>query len=402
MKAHRFAPSRCCCRFLFLFLASALLAGWADATHAGALGALRLPAEYRTFTVTNADDEELTITQIAVPIVGSLRLGGSADLVVSGAGASSSFEDVEGAESTLSGPTDVVSQLFVRLLSNRLLLQGGANLPSGKRELTGEELAVLQAISHPLLGFRLKDYGRGFDVSGGGAFAFPLGSSASFGFGAGYIQHGAFTLQENGDEYKPAWEGSCSAGLDFGGQSGRSELPGRGGAPLRLDGSIRYYGRDKLDGLPIFEEGNQVEAMALVQSSGSGARAWASGRFVTKADNQALSTDGAEIVATKIKPGRNLLGAAGVEFGITSGVRLGVEGEVHQFDGSDTVGLDGQLLGGGPSLSFLLGNHGSLRLSGRAYQGTLDGAVDEAGNTLIEEYDLSGIVVTAGLFWRGR
>lgn len=380
--------------FLSSFVVSA-------AARASAFGSLRLPIEYRKVTV-KADSVETDVTQLYLPVVGSLRLGRKIDLVVSGAFAQSTVSREGSDDLTLSGASDVTAQLFARLAHNRVLLQGGVGLPSGKKELDPEELAVAQILAHPLLGFRLKTYGQGLDLSGGAAAALPLGPRAALGLGAGFVSHGKFTLVDGGDDYQPGLESSVSIGLDLGGRaSGKGNASGAG-APLRVDVSYRTFGKDQLAGSDLFQEGAQIEAQAALALGRRGPRFTALGRIVSKSDNTTFSGSGNSIEELKEKPGTSLRGDLGFDFPMGSAARLGVEGRVHQFSGADQAGLDGTAFGVGPVLSILFGDRGGLRLAGNFLGGSIDGHTDQANAALdTPQADLSGFSANIGLTLRG-
>lgn len=381
-------------------LALLAIAAGSGSAHAGLLDTARFPVTYRTWTTTpDSGAGEATVSQLVVPFVTSLRLGSSADLVLSTAGASSKLDVDGGASSSLGGAADVTAQLFLRAAGDRLLLQAGANLPSGKRELSAEELSVAAALGHPLLGFGLKQYGRGFDLSAGAGVGFPLGARGSMALGAGVIRHGSYTLVENGDDYEPAPEVSISAGLDVGGsrvggEGGPAGGAAREGGLLRLDATYRLFGEDKLDGETIFEEGDQIELQALAATRPARVRASALARLVVKSDNTAFSGAGGAVGALKTKAGNGILLQGGIDAPLGGAVRWGVDGEMTRFSGSDTPGENGTAFGVGPSLGIPVGAGGSLRLRVLYLFGSIDSEQGSVGG------DLSGLAVSAGLRWR--
>lgn len=364
---------------------------------------VRVPAEFRSIKVKDAEGNETTVSQTFVPVIVTLSPAKSCDLVVAGGGAASSLDPGGDSDSnSLNGPADVTGQLFLRLLDNRLLLQGGVNVPTGVRELDAEELQVSEALAHPLLGFRLKTYGLGFDASGGAAVALPLGASASLGLGGGFVSHGKFTLQEAGDDYRPGSEGALNVGLDVGSGEVRSADQARTAAPLRVDVAYRFFGDDELADTAVFHEGNQLEAQALLQGGGPGLRGHLLGRLVSKEDNEPLTEDGDVLEDLVYSPGRLLQGRAGIEFPVSRNTHLSLQGEARSFDGSDLTAQDGTLFGGGAGLSFGIGSSGYFKLGGTYLTGSLDGASDPEDTEEAEDLDLTGFVVTASLAWRAR
>jgi hypothetical protein len=336
------------------------------------------------------------LSQLHIPFVASLSLGRSANLVLSTAGASSKLEDDGGGASdrsfSLDGASDVVAQLFVRLAADRLLLQAGANLPAGKRALTTDEFALARALGHPLLGFAMKQYGQGFDASGAASLGLPLGSAASAAIGAGFIHHGAYTLLDGADDFRPGAEMALSAGLDVGSTGG---VAAGDAASLRLDATYRLFGKDELGGAAVFEEGDQVELEAAARTRPARIGASLLGRIVLKQDNTSIGTSGQTVREIKTKAGRSTLVQAGVDAALGSALRGGVDAEWNSFSGSDAPGEDGTAIGVGPALAMPVGARGWLRARVLLLTGTIDGGPGFA------ERDLSGVAAALGVHWRG-
>lgn len=372
--------------------AALLLSIGADARAAGVWSSVRLPTEYRSMTV-ESDTDTTDVTQAYVPVVASLSFGRQLDFVLAGAFAQSTIAPEAGDDLSLNGASDVTAQLFWRLAGNRVLVQGGLGLPSGKKELNQEELIVAQTLSVPLFGFRMKTYGQGLDLSAGAATALPLGERASLGLGAGIVSHGEYTLVEDGDDYKPGLESSVSLGLDLGGRArGRGNASGSG-APLRVDLSYRAFGKDQLGGEDLFQEGGQIEGQAAVALGQHGPRFNLLGRVVAKSDNTSFADSSGSIQELKEKPGTSVRGEATFDFPLGTSMRLGLLGEVQNFSGSDDASLNGSVFGGGPVLSILFGKSGGLRLAGEY----LTGSIDENKETDRAKVDLSGFSASIGL-----
>lgn len=292
----------------------------------------------------------------------------------------------------------MTAQLFARLGGDRVLLQAGLGLPSGTKELDNEQLSVAQALSHPLLGYRLKTYGQGLDLSAGAATAFPLGGSGAFGLGIGLVSHGAYTLVEDGDDYKPGLETSFTAGFDLGGiASGKGAASG-GGSPLRVDLSYRTYGKDELDGTEIFQEGAQIEGQVTVAAGRQGPHFEASLRAVAKSDNTVFQGSGETVEELKDKPGTSLRADTHLDFPVGGQARLGVAAELHRFSGADVPALNGTTFGVGPSLALFLSPRASISLGGQL----LGGSIDEDEESGLDQVDLSGFAALFGFTWRAQ
>ncbi|MCA9757594.1 MAG: hypothetical protein KDA27_17445 [Candidatus Eisenbacteria bacterium] len=368
---------------------------------ASGIEVVRIPASYRTWEIGDSDST-MTVSQLHVPIVTSIGLGESADLVLSTAYGSSTVEppSTDGTASasdlSMNGNGDVKGQLFVRLLDNRLLLQAGLGVPAGKVGLDTEQLTVVQALGNPLLGFRMKHYGEGLDLSGGAAFAVPLGSSVTAAVGAGFVTRGAYEFVAGEDDFKPGQETSVSGGVDI--------LSSGARPALRLDASYRMFGADQLGDNDIFQEGNQLELQATTSFRPATARIDLTGRYVLKDDNEILDPPGTDVEKIVMDAGTAFFvqGEAGFLLGSAF---LGVSGNLTSFDGGEDgdgttseAAYTGSTFGVGPVLEFGLGDSGRLRLGGQY----LTGSIDErtlADETVVPSIDLSGFDVVVSLSW---
>lgn len=388
------------------FLASVLLLAAAPATTQAAavgVGAARLPVTFRTWEVEESGTgAKTTLSQLHVPVVGSIRLGPSADLVLSTAYASSELEPESGDGTAVSGTSlagngDVKAQLFLRFLDDRFLLQGGVGIPAGTRGLDPEEeLPILQALSEPLLGFRMKHYGEGLDLSAGTAVAFPLGPAVTAAFGGGFVARGAYEFVADQPDFQPGTEASVSAGLDFSGDGAQPAV--------RLDASYRMFAADRFDDEDVFQEGNQIELQAVSGFRPGRARFDLSARIVLKEDNSVLDPPGADVEEIAMDAGTAFFAQAETGLEFARGF-LGVGASLTHFDGveesEETAGSApyvGTAYGIGPVLELGFGGGGSLRIAGQVLVGSVD-LPDPGDGTAAAEIDLSGFDVALSLGW---
>ena len=352
---------------------------------AGLFGAGRAPASYRTWTIKPAGGNKHTISQSYFPIATSFHVGPKVDLVVSAAAASASVSAPAGVlggsvSGSLSGTSDLKAQLIYRLMSDRLLLQGGVSLPSGKGTLTAEEFAVAQTLSHPLLGIRLKTYGEGFNGSIGGALAIPLGGVSNLALGAGVLWRGSYDIVKGAPELTPARELSFSAGLDL--------LAGnRRRGTVQADLTYRVLGKDQRDSVEIFEEGNQFELQAFLESAPRRKlQVHLRSVAMLKQDSKVLSFAGIPFDPIPVRAGTGIFLRGGATVRMAPTWVLGLEGEWNRFMDSDTPGQDGTTLGIGPSVGFSPGTSAWLNLQAMALTGTLDPDVDLSGFDVIASF----------------
>ncbi|NNF08555.1 MAG: hypothetical protein HKN21_17470, partial [Candidatus Eisenbacteria bacterium] len=323
--------------------------------------------------------------QIHAPVVISLGFSEQLDVVLSSAGANSEIT-TQGLTRGMSGNADVVGQVLYRFPGDRFMVHAGVNAPAGKTGLSPEELSIAQALAHPLLGFTLKQYGRGLDLNGGIALAIPLSEAVNFGLGAGFLSAGDYTLLQDEAKYKPGAQISVSGGLDV--------VPTESNNIARFDVTYRLFGTDELGGNGIFEEGDQIEAQVLGQTRNESFVLSGSGRAVFKQDNTILTPGGDDVSNLSEKPGTSYDVKAAIEKPFSSTFALGLQGEGRFFRGSDVSGLDGSVVGGGPTMRIQW-ETGWFRLSGRY----LTGSIDEGTETPM--FDVSGFAISAALGLRG-
>ncbi len=354
-----------------------------------AFGTAHLPISYRSWTLeADSSGAKTTISQFHAPLEATVALGPHADLLVATAGASSSLDLEEGSTVTLGGATDVAAQMVWRLAGDRLLLQGGVNVPTGKRELDLSQFALSRLLGQPLLGFRLDEYGRGFDWTAGAAASLPLRELIVLGFGAGYIEHGEYRLLAEGAEYRPGSEASFSFGWDAG-------IDENGESPLRLDATYRAYGKDELGPAIVFEEGNQLEAQIDVRGSNPAFRPQLLLRLVTKSDNVAHGLVGNTIAAIKTRAGKQYVTAFSVDRRLSDRLNLGLGSSWIRFNEIDPPGQEGDAFEIGPGLGIAMGGSARIDLGARYLWGTLKPRDTEGAR--LSRVDMHGTFFTFGL-----
>ena len=349
---------------------------------AGLLDQGRSQVEYRTWTL-DADSSETTVSQMRVPAMATARIG-AAQVVLATAGASSTVDPEEGDNYSLAGPADLTVEGFLPLAHDRVLVHAGVSLPTGRTGLDAEELEVARILSHPVLAFRLKEYGRGLDLSAGLALAVPLAPGISAGIGGGFMAHGAYALVEDGADYTPGSEISLSAGVDFG---GTEDSP----APVRLDAVWRTFARDEVEGQEVFEEGDQLTFEASGRTGSGKLAASLTGRIVTQSDNTIFTSEGETVESFRTPAGTLGLMIAAADLPVSSWLRLGLEAELSRFSGSEGGSRDGQAYGAGPIATLILGKHAHLTARARLLSGSLETGTEGA------EIDLSGTHIAVGI-----
>lgn len=203
------------------------------------------------------DDAQL-IEQVSFPLFVIVPIGSRLGLSVSAGGGAAGGTEAEGeALERLAGFADAQVGLSYhqRIGGGSIVANLGANLPSGKRELSPQEFATSILLSQNFYDFRLPTMGQGFSIAPGFIVAFPVGERLAVGGGVAYQVKGAFTpISTAAAEYDPGDELVLTGGLDV----RLAET-----AALSADLSYTRYGADAFGGESYYEAGDRV--MAILQ-----------------------------------------------------------------------------------------------------------------------------------------
>lgn len=204
---------------------------------------------YRTWTVEVEGEGSYEARQVSSRLFSTLSLAQNFDLVIGTAAGWSQDRRVE--NSALDSIGDVKAKGFLYALERRLLLSAGINLPTGSTSLNEEEVRALQAIQPTVLGFRMREYGRGFGLDLGAALGHDVTPRMTVGGGIGYLYAGEYDLDQTA-AFQPGGEFTFTLGTTYNG------VNARGGA----DVVYRIFGTDQTNGADSFEEGAQLELTA--------------------------------------------------------------------------------------------------------------------------------------------
>jgi len=129
-----------------------------------------------------------SVSQLSVPVVIGARLGQAVELTVSGGYVRTDLKTRDPSQlgdQQLSGPVDTEVRVGYHLVPDRIILVATGAVPSGRKTVALEQLAILGALSSDIIGFSAANLGSGGNVGGGFVGAFPLGRWA-LGMGATY------------------------------------------------------------------------------------------------------------------------------------------------------------------------------------------------------------------------
>lgn len=360
------------------------------AVFGSALGAetVRLPMEYRAWTLRDSTGHSVQVTQSIAPMVATVTIAPRSSLVLSTALISSTRE-FRRDRTSLRGATDLNAQLFHDLAPEHLTLTAGVSLPTGKATLDSTDLTVARALDPPLLGMRARRYGRGFAWNLGLAWTTALSARWGLGLCSGFRDFASYTLAAGQEKFSGAPEVSFSTGLRY---RGTSFASGSREMDLRL--IARNFGDDEIGDRVAFKQSAQIEA------------AW-EGRLSSRAFDLASSarlTLGGRGTYYELHDGKNVGHAAELgtfsslalraERGLGERWRAGLGGEWRGNGGSDLHERNGYSIAAGPCLTRSLGQLARVRVDARYLHGRFgEGAA---------QLDGSGIALSLALLWTVR
>lgn len=244
-------------RLVFLFAALAFTPAAFAQDGSLFLSSQRPPVQLRTDVVYQEyTQDDVSVSEVSVPVSLTLPIGRSFGVSVVAHQANVSGDSLE----SVSGITDVQVGLsyVVRLGVGTVVLNLGANLPSGKRELTPPEFATTILLSQHYYSFQVPGFGQGFNVAPGFVWAFPLAENVTAGVGAAYQYRGPYRpLSTLDGEYDPGDEVLLTGGLDV-----------RASATTNVSADVTYtlYASDSFGEEETFDPGDKVIVTGQVRS----------------------------------------------------------------------------------------------------------------------------------------
>jgi len=357
----------------------------AGRAHAAGVTGVMLGSSWRSWTATDQSSPFSSLSQGSGQLAIGVGLTPNADLVIATAGAATKLESASG-DRSLDGVGAVSGAVLLRLASERLLLKLTTTLPTGTRELDVDQLAVLESIGQPLLGFAVRHLGTGLEAGGSAAWRVHDGPGHRVSVGAGGVVRGAYTLANGMDDLHPAPEWAVTTGFE---RRGADSAP----APLRVDLTWRGFGTDRFGDEDVFREGGQLEAQLAVQGDAAPLHGIAVARAVVKARNELLAPAGSAVASIRVRSGN--VSAIRLQGDRDAGadVRFGLVAEGVVVTSSEAEGRNGYVLGAGPHVRFGVGSGASVDVGARYEAGRVDG-IDGA-----PRHGIHGVAVDLRLQW---
>lgn len=205
-------------------LAAALLLGAAPLAAQGLGDAqVRLGPQFVSYSFSAPANEK--ISQFAVPIFTAVPIFSALTIDVGTSYAMTTFErttlDGSGAPTTftseMNGLTDTQLRAIYTVGQDMLVLTAGLNIPTGSATVEPGELLAATVIGSDFLSFPVSGFGSGLGMTGGLAFARPMGAW-NFGFGASLRYAGEYEPFEDATgtatKFQPGPEYRVRTGID--------------------------------------------------------------------------------------------------------------------------------------------------------------------------------------------
>jgi len=230
--------------------------------------------EYRSWE-TEIDGESQTISQFSAPTMFELPVTRNIAFDVMGSMISSSADD-----NSLSGVGDAKIRAVAMLADDTIMLNAGANLPSGKSDMSDEEIIASGLLMDKATGFRYSRLGEGLDINVGCGLARTY-EPIVLGIGVGYILKGEYShLEEDEDlKYKPGNQLNVTGGFDV------------QFSPLLLRSDVTYttYQTDTEDDTEVVKEGTRISISEMVFLPMDKFSILLSGRYINRGETEFLS-----------------------------------------------------------------------------------------------------------------
>jgi len=204
---------------------------------------VRVSAYYQHYT-----DEGRRLKEVSFPLSMYLPIGRQFGLSMQTSQARASAEDLE----ELQGIDDVYLTLnhARKIGAHRLVFSLGANLPSGKSELTRDEFQTSVVLSRNFFPFHVPSFGQGFNVVPGVTWAVPLNDDLIVGAGVVVRFRGSYRpLEDMEERFAPGNEILLAGGMEYRLNPTRT---------LSVDLTHTVYQDDKIGSEDVFALGSQT------------------------------------------------------------------------------------------------------------------------------------------------
>ncbi len=348
-----------------------LAAGLAAAPVPGAAQVVVAEASMTTLSVGDG-----ALTELVFPVAASWRLA-ALRFDANTAFAIADYEQ-DGVESSLSGLTDITVRTMLPLLDDRARVIVAANIPTGTKTLSEDELPVAAILTTDILALPVRSFGSGAGVTTGLALARPTGSWVL----------GGIVVYRVGSAYEPVTGSQTAPASEFRPGSElrvrlAAERPTQAGVAWRVAGSWSHFGSDRADEEDVFIRGDRIMAEGAAEfpvGRGAGSLfAW----------NLYRSESEMRIGATaEPAPASNLAGLGGqLSWPFSRALTVRPRAVILVQTGEEGFG-------GGDGWMARLGAAASYQVGALRFEPALLGQLGVLNDT-----DITGLVIRGGVLW---
>jgi len=281
------------------------------------------------------------VSLITVPIAARVFLAPKIELGVTSAFGSAKLTRAGGQETTISGPTDTEVRLTYGAIDDRVRISAAALAPTGKSQLTAEEMDVTGVIAADLLPFAISNWGSGGGLGVSAAFAVPMNEATSIGLSAGYVVARKYEpLSATTFAYRPGNQLQLRAAAD-------RTVGSTAKASLQL--TYLHFGQDQGDGTNLYQSGDRLQAVgSLAFAAGSNGTGIVYAGYLRRQEGQYTT-------AVRITPAQDLI-YAGTAFRRPVGGAMLVPSLDARILGNESGVEQGRTISGGLALEIPRGN----------------------------------------------
>lgn len=296
-------------------------------------------------------------TQWNIPLIAVAPLGRRISVDFTTHVAGGSVTTSAGPTQTLSGFTDTELRLLYTLARDRAVASLSFNLPTGMHSVSTSDFTVAGAIGSNYLSFPVANFGTGFGVTAGGAYAVPagawnLGVSGSLRYAGSYAPFSDQSLS-----YKP--------GAEIRGRVGADRLLGGSGRML-LGLTVSTFSNDQFTGTGTISSATYAPGLRFIADAGYLRVIGRSTLRLTVWDY--LRTAGDTNGASNPDSRENVFNLEGRwTWPVASGLQLEPLGSFRQWSPADYRG--GRLYTGGLAARYAVSDRLAASFEGRYSQG---------------------------------
>lgn len=170
-------------------------------------------AEFHTLTYASGTATK-KITELAVPLGFTMPIGRRVTVDAGTYFVNAERQDSAGGSATISGLTDLVLRTAIQLKPDVAVFTLALNLPTGQGSLDAGQDSLARSVSSDLIPFQVANFGTGFNLTTGLAFAAPVGPWA-LGLAGSYRYNSSYEpFAGNNASLKPGGEIRLRVGAD--------------------------------------------------------------------------------------------------------------------------------------------------------------------------------------------